>query len=152
MKGYLMGVICAAFLCAIVNAVGGEGRGTRRMICGVFLALALLHPLGSLELPELHLDTLWEEAEAAISSGASLARDVKNEIITDSLEAYILTKANELELAVEAEVTVDADGLPVSVTLTGHGPVPQMLTADICAAFGLGKEDIRWKEIYQSSE
>lgn len=147
-----MGVICAAFLCSIVNALGGAGQGTRKLISGVFLALALLHPLGSLDLPELPVGELLREAEAAAQDGEALARDAKNERITQSLEAYILTKAEELDLAVEAEVTVDEDGLPARVTLTGPGPVPRELIDALCLSLGLGKEDIRWKEIRQSSE
>ena len=149
-----MGVICAAFLCSIVTAVGGAGQGTRRLICGVFLALALLHPLGSLELPELSLDPILEEAEEAAANGTAQAETARNAIITDSLEAYILTKATELDLVIGVEVEVDSDGLPISVTLTGGASPSERdaLTNAITTALGLGKEEIRWKQTYQSSE
>lgn len=149
-----MGVLCAAFICSIVTSVGGAGQGTRKLICGIFMALALLHPLGSLDLPELTLDPYVEEAETAVKAGQAQARAARNEIITGSLEAYILTKAKELDLAVEAEVTLTADGLPASVILSGSASPSEReaLTSSIAAALGIGKEDIEWKQIHQSSE
>lgn len=147
MRAYLMGVLCAAFICSIVSSVGGAGQGTRKLLCGVFLALSLLHPLGSLDLPELSLDPFLDEAEEAVENGQTQAQSARNDIITDSLEAYILTKASELDLTVEAEVTLTADGLPDSVTLSGLASPSEreQLSGAITAALGLGKEDIRWK-------
>lgn len=147
MRAYLLGVLCAAFLCSIVTSIGGAGQGTRKLLCSVFLALSLLHPLGSLELPQLSLDPFRDEAEKAVQYGQTQARDAQNDIITDALEAYILTKASELDLTVEASVTLTADGLPDSVTLTGRASPSEReaLSSSITAALGLGKEDIRWK-------
>lgn len=149
-----MGILCAAFLSSIVTAIGGEGQGARKLICGVFLALALLHPLGSLDLPEVSLTPFLRDAEEAVRDGRSQTLAAQNDIITDSLEAYILTKAAELGLELDAEVTLNAESLPASVTLTGRAsPSEQeVLINSLCAALGLGKEEIRWKEIYQSSE
>lgn len=149
-----MGVLCAAFICSIVTSVGGAGQGTRKLICGIFMALALLHPLGTLDLPELTLGPIVDEAEAAVKAGQAQAQAAKNAIITDSLEAYILTKAKELDLAVEAEVTLTADGLPTSVTLSGNASPSEReaLSSSIAAALGIGKEDIEWNQIHQSSE
>lgn len=154
MREYLMGVLCAAFICSIVSSVGGAGQGTRKLLCGVFLALALLHPLGSLDLPQLPLEPFLDEAEDAVENGQAQAETARNDIITDSLEAYILTKASELDLTVEAEVTLTADGLPDSVTLTGSAsPSEREQLADtITIALGLRMEDIRWKPLHQSSE
>lgn len=147
MREYLLGILCAAFICSIVGSVGGAGQGTRRLLCGVFLAFSLLHPLGSLDLPELPLDPFLDEAEDAVENGQTQAQTARKDIISDSLEAYILTKASELDLTVEAEVTLTADGLPASVTLSGPASPSEReaLSGSITAALGLGKEDIRWK-------
>lgn len=154
MREYLTGVLCAAFICSIVTSIGGAGQGTRKLLCGIFMALALLHPLGSLDLPELSLDPFLDEAEEAVENGQAQAQSAKNEIIMGSLEAYILTKAQELDLTIEAEITLTADGLPASITLSGSASPSEReaLSSSIAAALGIGKEDIRWKEIYQSSE
>ena len=154
MREYLLGVLCAAFICSIVGSVGGAGQGTRKLIGGVFLALTLLHPLGSLDLPKVPLDSYLNEAEAAAEAGQIQASSARNALITDSLTAYILTKAAELDLDIEARVTLTADGLPEAVTITGRASPSERerLTTTLTAALGLGKEDIRWKESHQSSE
>lgn len=154
MREYLIGVLCAAFICSIVTSVGGAGQGTRKLICSIFMALALLHPLGSLDLPELTLEPFVDEADAAVETGQAQARAARNEIITGSLEAYILTKAIELDLAVEAEVTITACGLPASVTISGSASPSERdtLSNSVAAALGIGKEDIEWNRIHQSSE
>ena len=142
-----MGILCAAFLCSIVGSIGGAGQGTRKLISGVFLALALLHPLGSLDLPQFPLDPILDDAEEAVQSGTSQAEAARNDIIIDSLEAYILTKAQELGLEPDIEVSLGSDGLPALVTLAAEASPSEReaLTNAVAAALGLGKEDIRWK-------
>lgn len=154
MREYLMGVLCAAFLCSFVNSIGGEGHGMRRLISGIFLALALLHPLGSLDLPEISLDPFLEDAEKAAEDGQAQARTAQNVIITDALEAYILTKAAELDLTIEARVDLTSDGMPASVTLSGSASPSerQVLTDVLTAALGLGKEEIKWMPLCRDSE
>lgn len=151
MKLYLMQILCATFLCAIVGSIGGAGQGTRRLISGVFLALALLHPLGTLDLPKLTLDPFLAEADEAIESGQAQAQSARKTIISESLEAYILTKAQELHLNPEIEVTLDDGGLPQSVTIICQASPSEReaLTNTITTALGLRKEDIQWKENFQ---
>lgn len=142
-----MGVLCAAFLCSVLNALGGEGKGLRRLISGVFLALSLLHPLGSLELPELSLSPFQEEAKDAVDSGVREASNAKNEIISESLEAYILTKADQLGLSIDVHVELSPDGSPQSVALEGDaGPLQREQLCNLIAdSLGLEREDLKWK-------
>lgn len=154
MKAYLMGVVCAAFLCSIVSALSETRGGILKWLCGIFLVLALLHPLGTLELPRMSADPFLKEADMVVSEGSEQARAARNEIITESLEAYILTKAAEHGLTVEVSVCVQEDGMPASVTLAGTAS-PQERDALIRAitnGLGIGKEDLIWSELYQSSE
>lgn len=154
MREYLLGVICAAFLCSVVNAIGGEGRGTRKLVSGVFLALSLLHPLGSLELHDFPLDPILREAEDAAQNGTAQASAARNEIITDSLEAYILTEAEALGLTFEVHVALAPDCTPVSVTLSG--PVSpserEVLSSRLIKTLGIGKEDLHWTSYPQGNE
>lgn len=154
MREYLLGVICAAFLCSIVNAIGGEGRGTRRLVSGLFLALALFHPLGTLELPDLRLDSILEQAEDAACDGMELASAERNEIISKSLEAYILTEAARLGLTIDVRVTIIDEGLPDSVTITGAASPSERntLATIIEKDLGIGKEDLHWTSYPQRDE
>lgn len=152
MKGYVLGVICAAFALSILSALapGGPGKGTRRLAGSIFLALAVLTPLRSGELPELELDRLKSEALRAAEDGTRQAEEAERACISQALEAYILTKAADLGLSPQVRVELDRDGSPVSVTLTGEADLrlTQIITRDL----GLGKEAVTWNVSYQSSE
>lgn len=154
MREYLPGVICAAFLCSIVNAIGGEGRGTRKLVSGVFLALALLHPLGTLELPEFPLDPILRKAEEAANDGTAQASAVRNGIITEAVEAYILTEAEALGLTLDVHVALAPDGTPVSVTLSGPASPSEReaLSTHLTKTLGLRKEDLHWTSYPQRDE
>lgn len=154
MRDYLMGVLCAAFVCAIVSAIGTEGKELRRILAGIFLALSLFRPLVGMDLPEFSLEAYREQAQSAAARGAEQAEEAKKEIITHSLEAYILSKAEELELQVETEVHLHQDGTPAGVTITGTAPPSERksLIDSLSRELGLGREAFQWKDPYQSSE
>lgn len=155
-SSYLLRLICAAFLCALILAIGGEGagKGTRRLICGSFLVLTALSPFGALELSEFDLAHYQKDAEAAVSDGVSQAEEAQKEIISAACETYILNKAAGLGLAIDARVRLDDEGLPVSVTLTGSASPAERESLSGCIArdLGVGKEAQTWIDPYQSSE
>ena len=47
MSGYLLRIVCAAMVCALVRAFSGEGRGLRQLLCGVNIG-GLGTPIASL--------------------------------------------------------------------------------------------------------
>lgn len=152
MSGYVLGVICAAFALSILTTLAPEGPGksVRKLAGSIFLVLAVLTPLGNAELPELDLDNLKSDALRAARDGIRQAEEAENACISEALEAYILTKAAEMELSPRVRVEVDRDGFPVSVTLTGEAD--PHLTEWIARDLGLGKEAVTWNVSYQSSE
>lgn len=155
-SSYLLRLICAAFLSALVLAIGGDGagKGMRQFLCGLFLALTALSPLGTMELPELDLEVYREDAGAAVSDGIYQAQSAQNEIITERCEAYIFNKAAELGLSLDVKVTLDEEGIPASVTLTGQASPAELEELSGCIArdLGVGKEAQTWNIPYQSSE
>lgn len=154
-SGYLLRLICAAILCALVNAMAGEGPGqrTRRLIAAVFLMLTALSPPGDLDLPELDPDALLEDAEDAVRDGTQQAQTERADIISGACEAYIWNKAAELGLELEVRVVLGDDLMPRAVTLTGQAsPLErQTLTEAVTRDLGIGKEDVTWNDPYQSS-
>lgn len=155
MKAYLMKVICAALVCALAESIGadGPGKSTRRLIGGLFLVLAVLSPLGNMDLPRLDLDTLRREAEAVTAEGTALAEHERFMVISDACESYIWNKAAEMGLELQVLVVLDDDGLPLRTELSGPAsPLErQKLTQIIVRELGLGKEDVIWTESHQSS-
>ena len=155
MNAYLLKVVCAAMVCALTEAVAGKGPGrqTRRLVCGLFLALAVLSPLADTRLPRLDMGALERDARSAVADGQEQARSARNQCITEACEAYIWNKAAAMDLELEVRVELDGDGLPVRVELRGPaGPLArQELTAAVIRDLGLEEGDVIWTEFHQSS-
>ena len=114
----------------------------------------MFRPLWKLDVTIPELDGFRFDAEAAVSAGLEQADDLRHQRITESYGAYILSKAADLGLAAEAEVTVGEDGYPESVTIcTAASPVErQELTGIIVRELGIEEEAVVWIDPYQSSE
>ena len=156
MKGYLLSIVAAAFLMSLLNALGGNGtgQGTRKIVGGLLLMLAVFRPIGKFDVTVPELAEFHFDAEAAVSAGLEQADELRRQRITESYDAYILSKAAELGLAAEADVTVREDDYPESVTIraaTSPGE-RQELTGIIVRELGIEKEAVVWIDPYQSSE
>ncbi len=152
-SGYLMRLICAAILCALIQAVTGNSQKIRRLIAGVFLTLTALSPIGELELQDFDPDRLRSDAQAAVREGTEQADGMRADIISEACEAYIWNKAAEMGLELEVRLELDEELMPRSVVLTGPAsPLErQRLTDAIVRELGLGREDVTWNDPYQSS-
>ena len=143
MRAYLLRLICAAILTALVDALAGSGAGSgiRRLTAGIFLTLVAVSLPGSLELPELDLEEYRGQAEAVVSDGKEQASSVQSDIISESLAAYIGTKAGEMGLTVTAELRLDEELRPCALGLTGTAsPLQrQELTDTLVRELGFAK-------------
>ena len=154
MKEYLLGIVAAAFLVSLLNALGGDGagQGTRKLVGGILLTLAVFRPLASPELTIPGMEDLRFDAEAAVSAGLAQADEMRLQRISNDLEAYILTKAEALGLYAQVEVLVDDNGYPASVTVTAAASPAerQELTGIIVRELGIEGEAVAWIDPYQS--
>lgn len=155
-SAYFWRVICAGVVCALVGTIAPDGAGSRlrKLTAGIFLALTVLSPLGDVELPKLDLSAIRSDAQSAVREGSEQAQEAENAIITETLEAYIWNKAAELGLEVQVRVSLDPQGLPCSVELTGtvSDADRETLGSLISRELGLGREAQTWIDPYQSSE
>ena len=154
LSGYLMRLVCAAVICAMIHCVAGGSQGIRRLTAGIFLSLTVLSPIGEFELPELDLELFHADAMAAADEGTNQAEKMRSDIILEACEAYIWNKAAEMGLELEIRMALDPEGMPLSVELTGMAsPLErQKLTQTIVQELGIRKEDVTWKDPHQSSE
>lgn len=152
---YVLRLICAACICALVNAMGGSGAGSglRRIIAGSVLILAALHPGGDFELPVLDMDQIRREADIAVRDGIQQAKREEAAVISDSCAAYIWNKADGLGATVTVQVELDESLLPCAVTVIGNltEQTRQELSRMLTSEFGLGEEAQKWITTYQSS-
>lgn len=148
---YIICVSAAAFVCGIVNSLmpKGPAKEVLKLVGGLFLAFSVIRPVADIRIPELaEVSASWqEEASEAAALGEEMAREAAAESIKQELEAYILDKAGELRLTVEAEVFLEEETLlPESVTVSGNAAPNsrQRLTDWIESELGISEEDIRW--------
>ena len=126
LRQYVISVTTAAIVCGMLTAMLKKGamQSLVKLLCGFFLAFSFLNPIGRLELKALpeDLGLDYREASDAAQEGERYTRNSIAEIIKEQTEAYILDKAAELGLSLEAEVFLSGDEIPVpeSVRFTGQ--------------------------------
>ena len=123
LRAYLLRLLWAAMVCGILNRmVKGSGCApVIRLLCGVFLTVVLVQPLCGLSFEE---PLRWTEDLNALGAeiveqGSREAQAQKEAIIKARLEAYIVEKADQAGASVSADISLDDDGLPRAVTVTG---------------------------------
>lgn len=141
LREYLLRLLWAALVCGIVNrtAKGSVCAPVIRLLCGVFLTVVLVQPLGSFsfDAPLQWTQGLETAAADAVRQGSREAQAQKEAIIKTRLEAYIVEKAAQAGASVTADITLGGDGLPRAVTVTGalspavKGRLKRMLTQEL---------------------
>ena len=153
---YILSITGAAMLVAILQSIAGQGAMGQlvRMLGGIFLALTILAPLVHLELPDLSrwVEDMTLQGQDISADGEAMAADLRGDIITQQVEAYILDKAAVHQADVSVEVAVDEDGVPVSVRLTGDvAPYAKARLSEMMEQeLGMGKEAQQWESPYQA--
>lgn len=115
---------------ALVGGVAGAfpvGKTAERVIpilTGLFILMSVLNPVSALRTEDFiaGFSQIRAEGEALSAAGEELSRTAFRRSISQSLEAYIQTRAADYGLRLEAKVVVsDSDDCrPVSVCLTGQ--------------------------------
>lgn len=153
-RQYLLTVNAAALICAVLNTLSGPKgavKGILKLLSGVFLALSVISPLldiGQLELSGF-TQTLQNDAVEAVALGKSMAADSAEQIIKEKTAAYILDKAESMNLDIEVEVYLD-DSFPPQlngVTIKGSASpyARETLKEYIEKNLGIEKENQRWE-------
>lgn len=144
---YLLRVTVCALVCGVLTGIlGGKGLpgAMVKLLCGIFMTLAVLNPLLGLRLESLTDFTgdFSLDAEAFAADGKNAALEAQSDIIKERVRAYILDKAESLGVELTVEVTLkDADPpVPCGVRLTGRiapyekGVLSRMIADDLAVA------------------
>ena len=110
-REYLLSLIAAAIVCCIVKVIplGKSSASLIRILCGIFIACGLIHPVLSLRLTDFSagLDAYSAEAKAAAAIGEEAASQNMMQVIKANTEAYILDKATAMEVELNVEIILD---------------------------------------------
>lgn len=151
-KDYLIGVIAAAIVCAIVSQMAGKDTflaAALKLITGVFMLIALTAPALNLRIKPISLFAdISQQAEQITSSAEDSTRESISGIIKERTQAYILDKAKNqgADLAVEVALSDAEIPEPISVTISGNvSPyVKKTLSEMIEKDLGIGVEAQIW--------
>ena len=149
-RQYLLTVICASFICAVIPGIAGkENKQVLRLICNIFLTVIVVTPIVKIEPMSLLDSTLsGDDAEEVAAYGKNMASDAMTTIINNEMEAYILDKAQRLDMELKVELILDAGEVPVPVGVFLYGSaseeqkiqLEEMLSRDL----GIPKEAQKW--------
>lgn len=153
LKSYLLSVVCAAMICAVVYILA-EKKSAHcaliRMISGLYMALTLISPIVNIKLTDYadYFSGFRADAQTAVTSGETAALNELRSIIKSQAEAYILDKAVSLDTVLNVEVKLNNENppIPCSVILTGSvSPYSKdVLSRFISNDLGIAKEDQIW--------
>ena len=150
---YILSVVSAAVISGILSSTVSSkstAGGLIRMLCGLFLAFAVIAPLGRLNYDVLSAfsDTYFDEGVTASAQGEKLARESVAEIIKQETEAYILDKAAAMQVQISVEVTVSQGDSPIPEQVTVVGTLTlrekRLLQEMIETELGIPEERQQW--------
>lgn len=152
-REYILSVVCAAIVCAVLTALSGEKGSAafiRKLVCGVFLCLTVISPVGKVRLEDLlePITGIRQDALAVSSMGQTLYQESLAQVIREQTEAYILDKAQGLGLTLSVSVQPDESGRPYRASLVGNAGADDRKTlSDILEKeLGIPKERQQWSE------
>lgn len=150
LKTYLLAVISAAVVCGVLcNAVQNTASAEQvRFLCRICFAITLIAPLSSL----FHQDWLpalgsSQESTAWVTQeGIEMNQQEMKSIITQKVEAYIVSIAQERGLSVQAQVLLNDEMLPCGAVMQCQDPElsQAQLSPIIEMVLGISKEDQQW--------
>lgn len=151
-KEYVLGVIAAASLCAIVSQLSGKDSflgAVIKLITGVFMLLALASPIMNIRFkPNNTFSNLTLQADEITSTAAASTRESVALIIKEQTRSYILDKANSYGVDLDIEVTLSDDEIPVPVSVCVSGDVSPYTKKLLCESIekdlGIGTESQIW--------
>ena len=125
LRQYALSVIAMSVLCGVVLMLfrSGPNEAAVKMITGLMVTITVVGPF--LKNPGISLNAFWEniavDSTQAVREGETAAKDTVSAYITEAMESYICTKAENMGVCISAEVKLQSGGvqLPEEVTLTG---------------------------------
>lgn len=152
LRQYLLGVIVASTICGIVLSLFPEGRLRRwlQLVCGTWLAVTLLAPVegGSVALRLPSFPDFRGMADQQSAAGQEMAASSQRAIIKESLEAYVLDKAQTQGVTLSVEITLSGENPPVPASAVLRGKVTKeaerVLSGILERDLGIPKEAQTW--------
>lgn len=154
MKEYIFGIMVAGIICSIAGSLVSNKTATGkilRLLAGTLMVVTILSPVANITFGSIsdYLDGLASQGDYYASNGKTMAEESMSAIIKQQVEAYILDKADRMDLDIAVEVALDDrnNSVPCGVTITGDiSPYAKKIMGSyIEENLGIAKELQRWK-------
>lgn len=152
-REYLIGVVAAALLCALVSMLV-EPKGTVgvavKLVSGFLMLLAVLQPLVKIQPEGLFrwTDAFVSDGTTLVNEGKETAKEYYTDSIKQQLTTYILDEAREYNCALSVDIQLSDEDVPVPRQIRLSGDVSpyarQVLTNLLAERLGLNREDLIW--------
>lgn len=155
LRCWLSAVLYTGIVCCIIYMITPEGRVKKalRLMCALAMCAAVISPLGELDFEAYSKAATAGrlEAEKIAGQGTDYSSNLNRTVIEDECEAYILDKADELNVrlssvAVTAKWSEEGYWYPYEVELTGEGDMEE-LEDIIEAQLGISGENRKRSDI-----
>ena len=153
MKDYILGIMVTGIVCSIVGSLVSNKTAAGqllRLLTGILMVITIASPVVNISFTHIndYLDGLSSQGDYYADSGKKVAEESMSAIIKEQIEAYILDKADRMELDIAVEVALDErnNSVPCGVTITGSlSPYAKgILGSYIEEKLGIAKEHQRW--------
>jgi len=152
---WIRAIAGAALICAAATALTPKGKtkNVLKFICGIVLICAMVNPIIKQDFPSMSLEMskYRSDADDIIASAEEKENKLSRTIIENELEAYILDKAQSLNMQLESvEVSAkwgdEGCWYPYEVSITANIPQRERMLISNCieAELGVPKERQNW--------
>lgn len=153
-KGYVMRLVAAGFLCGILKMFFRHDKGIAiliQFVMGIAMTFIAISPLTNLEFREInmYLDAADWNNDGIVEEGVVQAREAMSLHISEMTKAYIEEEAMAMgvNLNIEVEVSNEEIPQPVGVILEGKvSPyIKQYISNKITSDLGICEDKQIWK-------
>lgn len=153
MKEYILGIVVAGIVCSVSRSLVSNKTATGqilRLLTGILMVITILSPVVNISFTHItdYLDGLAAQGDFYASSGKTMADESMSVFIKEQVEAYILDKADRMNLDIAVEVALDDsnNSVPCGITITGNlSPYAKgVMSSYIEEELGIAKENQRW--------
>ena len=149
-RSWLLGIVASALILSVIYSLvpSGRLRPAAKLVGGLALLMAVLGPLGMVELEwdSSYADCAWLVQEQ-IDAYRDAYQNRASEIIAGRVEAYISDKGNERGLVCHPTVTIRLeDGVPFPYSVVMDIPMDDGLASCIASDLGIPRERQIWRE------
>jgi len=151
-KGCILSVICAVMISSILQKIlsGGTSQKWISLFCKVYISVILVSHLLTVDFQGIPDVIAGKESvsRSYAMEGQQIAHTQIRDIIKHNVQAYILSKAEQLELSVAVTVSLSSDEIPYPDKVTLKGKIPPykktLLSNILTDDLGISREDQIW--------